>query len=263
MIAAFDVIDGGHAGRIAALFPPKIRAQLRIYDGVPITCVTQCRHRRGVDWKRVKRMSDAGVWLVPKGTVCDESTGVVPFVPKHLPFRLLERFAVSAIKKADIRASKLCVGVRSDSFEILDGLVEQAKEIRVLTQDDFEEKSEELLSRYGAAVIAGQDERLFLGCHAVIAPKGLNGCPTDRKAIVFASGRRDNAANIQNVRIKAEEGFAPLAQKYGDMLVVSALYESGTRPEYGNILPQEAFREGCVISVGEAADSVRRAVQEV
>lgn len=248
--------------KIRDIFPPKTSSELTFCGGTLFVDIKQNESRRGADWKKLAKITSIKEWLIPDGMPVPKESGIVDFKPKKLPQRLLANVASAAITQADIKPSELRIGLYPDKETewFTEYAIEHAREVHLFTKENVEEKSEYYLKKYGAALVVSDDETALSSCSVIVAPAAEKlTCCTDG-AFLFSPIKNACAMRIERAIVKADELFSELAELYGDMRLLSALYELDGRKVFSTVTPEQAGTNLGILSVGEIAAALRRGI---
>lgn len=233
--------------------PRKLSAQIFLAGEVQMVSVTHREHVRGINWKGLEGVTQARDWLLPRGIRCPRDSSIRPFEPAILPSLLMDNMAVNVLKNADIRPSALTIGIYPDGSTIPECIPEHAREIRILCDECSEEYAQDIMDRFGAAVICGKDENIFAPCQMVIASRDRNGnAVAGKNALLFSPGKNQRQAlHVRTTLPQAPEVYVYPAKRFGAVRTLSALYELENRTELGLITPTVAMLEDGLITSSE------------
>lgn len=234
--------------------PRKISAQLVLAGEVQMLSVTHREHIRGISWKGLEDITAIRDWLLPRGIVPPKHSAIKNFKPKRLPAHLMNNIALNALQNADIKSSALSVGIypHGDS-SVIEPVLERAREVRLLCDDYNEEFVQDIMDKYGAAVICGNDEDIFSRCQMVLASNDHAGRAQARKnALLFSPAENQrNALHVRSTLPQAPDVYAYPSRLFGALKTLSALYELESRTELALITPSLACIDGGLITSSE------------
>ncbi len=240
--------------RLDYIAPRKISAQLVLAGEIQMLSVTHREHVRGIGWKRLEEITAIRDWLLPRGIVPPRHSAIKDFKPQHLPAVLMDNIALNALHNADIKPSSLTVGIypHGDST-ILEPVLERVREVRLLCDDYNEEFVQEIMDKYGAAVVCGNDEDIFSRCQMVIASKDTAGrAQAHKNALLFSPAENQRRAlHVRSTLPKAPEVYAYPSRLFGALKTLSALYELENRTELALITPSLACIDGGLVTTSE------------
>lgn len=257
MIAMLEVLPNEHISlfkKLGYITPRKISAYLVFAGDIQMLRVTHKEHIRGINWKGLEDITDTEHWLLPNGLIPPEKSTIKNFEPAHLPAKLMDNIAVSVLENADIKPSALSVGLypHSDS-NVIEPIIERAREVRVLCDSYNEEFAQNIMDKYGAAVVCGNDEDIFSHCQMVIASGDNSGkAQAFKNALLFSpSTNQRRALHVRSTLPQAPDVYSYPAQLFGAVKTLSALYELENRRELGLITPFLARLEDGLITSPE------------
>lgn len=266
MIAMLEIIPNERAALLKKLdyiSPRKISAHLVSAGRVQLVSVRHRQHQRGINWKRLENITVANDWLLPKGITAPAKTALNVFTPQRLPAKLMENIAVNVLHNADIRPSALSLGLypHKDST-ITENVIERAREIRILCDEYNEEYAQDIMDRYGAAIICGSNEDIFENCQMVIAPHDNKGrAAAGQNALLFSPApNQRRSLHVRTTLPQAPDVYSYPVRLFGALTVLSALYELESITELGLITPSLARLEDGLITADELSRYLRMLV---
>ena len=265
MIAVLRIIRNERKdifGRIKDLLPPKTTTQLSLTGGTLFVDIKQYINRHEINWQKLRSATSINEWLLPSGAIPPKECGIVDFKPKKLPQKLLAKTAEKVIEASDIKPSQMCLGLCLDDETewFTEIAVEHSKEVRIFTKENAEEKSEYYLKKYGAALIVSENEDILSPCSVIVAPAQEKLTIAAESAFLFSPSKNRCLMRVEGAKVKAEPAFRELAKYYGDMRLLSALYELDGRREIASMPVNEAVTNYGILSVKEIANALRRGI---
>ncbi len=257
MIAMLEIIPNERNSLLKKLdyiTPRKISARIVFAGQVPMVSVTHREHIRGINWRGLEHITDAAHWLLPRGINPPWHSSVNPFTPQRLPARLMENTSLNVLENADIKSSALSLGIYPDNCTILtESVLERAREVRILCDEYNEEYAQDIMDRFGAAIICGNSEDIFEKCQMVIAPNDRKGrAVAGRNALLFSPApEQRRALHVRATVPQAPEVYAYPSRLFGALKTLSALYELENITELGLITPALARLEDGLITSKE------------
>ena len=257
MIAMLEIISKERSALLKKLdyiSPRKISAHLVSAGRIQLVSVRHHQHLRGINWKKLENITVANDWLLPKGITAPKSSALNVFTPRYYPARLMENTALSVLHNADIKPSALTLGIYPDKYStVTEDVIERAREIRILSDEYNEEFAQNLMDRYGAAVICGSNENIFEKCQMIIAPSDKTGrAQAVRNALLFSpSPNLRIALHVRTTIPQAPDVYSYPVRLFGALTALSALYELENITELGLITPTLARLEDGLITADE------------
>lgn len=242
--------------------PRKISAKLFFAGAVQMVSVTHREHVRGINWKGLESITEAKDWLLPKGIKCPSKCSIRPFKPKHLPCILMDNTALNVLASADIKPSALTIGIYPTDNTLPDAVMERAREIRILCDECSEEYAQDIMDRFGAAVVCGNSEDIFAPCQMVIASADSQSrARASKNALLFSpSPNQRQALHVRTTVPQAPEVYSYPTRLFGALNTLSALYELENRRELAMITPFLARLEEGLITSAELSRYLRTLV---
>ncbi len=264
MIAMLEMIPDERISLLKKLdyiAPRKISARLIFAGDVQMVSVSHREHPRGINWKGLETVTEAKDWLIPKGIKCPKCS-IKPFTPKRLPSILMDNTALNVLASADIKPSKLTVGIYPKDGTLSEAVMERAREVRILCDECSEEYAQSIMDRFGAAVVCGTSEDIFAPCQMVIASGDEKGIASASKnALLFSPApNQRQALHVRSTLPQAPEVYSYPTRLYGAVKTLSALYELENRTELSLITPFLARLEDGLITSAELSRYLRTLV---
>ncbi len=257
MIAMLEMLPderGTFFKKLDYITPRKIAARLMPVGDTNMLSVTHREHIRGINWKKLEDITAIRDWLLPRGIVPPSASAIRGFKPEHLPARLLENVAVATLKNADIKPSSLSVGIYPHESGIaLESVLERVREVHLLYDGNNEELAQDIMDKYGAAIIIGDNDEIFSGCQMVIASGDSSGrAQTDKNALLFSPAvNQRRALHVRSTLPQSPEQYSYPSRLFGALKTLSAFYELENRTELAQITPTLACIDGGLITVAE------------
>lgn len=257
MIAMLEILPderGEFFKRLDYIIPRKITARLLTAGDIQMLSVTHRRHVRGIGWRKLEEITAVRDWLLPKGIVPPSGSAIKGFKPKRLPARFLENVAIAALKNADIKPSALSVGIYPHSESTaLEPVLEHAREVHILCDSNNEELAQDIMDKYGAAIIIGNNDEIFSGCQMVIASDDCTGhAKADKNALLFSPAENQrHSLHVHSTLPQSPEIYSYPSRLFGSLKVLSALYELENRSELAQITPALSCIDGGLITTTE------------
>ncbi len=257
MIAMLEIVPDNRnplLKKISRITPRKITAQLMLAGEIQLVSVKHREHFRGINWRALEDITEAADWLLPSGLSKPDKSSLRVFSPMKLPAVLMENLAVNVLYKADIKPSSLCIGIYPQKESMLtEHIIDRAREVRILCTEYNEEFAQDIMERYGAAIVCSDRNDIFEKCQMVIAPNDIKGyASTSKNALLFSpSENQHQALHVRSTVPQSPDIYAYPTRLFGALRTLSAFYELENRSELGLITPLLANLENGLITSNE------------
>lgn len=214
---------------------PSPTGLLEVMETTPYIKISCEEGKKGFPWRRISEMSldCSGRMLMPTDVFPPPDCGVLRFVPREYPAKMLEKLACTALRKAEIPPNELSLALCGDFIFVQRALplfIDFASDIRVISDDadklaDFIDGTAELT---GAAVMLTNDISCADACGVVIAPDGVGQDYNGNEHSVLFAPKRSLCYGMQIMEAEVEipQWLMPAYKTcYDRMEFLSAFYE--------------------------------------
>lgn len=214
---------------------PSPTGVLEMVETIPYIKISCEEDEKGFPWRRINEISldCSGRILMPNNIFPPPNSEVVRFVPEEFPAKMLEKLAITVLRKAEMTPEKLSIALYGDFLFVQRALplfIDFASDLRVISDDadklaDFIDGTTDLT---GAVIMLTNDISCANVCNIVIAPNGIDHQYTGNEHSVLFAPKRSLCFSMQVMEadVKIPDWLMPAYRTFYDkMEFLSAFYE--------------------------------------
>lgn len=191
-------------------FPQKTEVlQTAVRNGAPFFTVTVSKKRGEIPWENVEFHvgNCAERMLLPNGVIPPENSKIKMFEPRVLPKRALFNTACELLSRSKRNPVGRTITLIDENGELsrdVYRLVPFASAVRIVTEktDLYDSASEQIMERFGAALLVTDEVSRGADSDFIIAPNGVHDTFLPSKMCIVINGREQPSQGFISVTCK-------------------------------------------------------------